>query len=162
MSGDPQTFLDGAVSAIRRYCGWHVAPRVTEEIVLDGIGGVDLYLPTLRLTDIVSIKSDGQDIPVTNVDFSRDGIIELHSGSWSRRLGGIRLTIEHGFEDAHELTTLATNIAARAASSPRGVTAESSDGVSVQFSRFGGSASGGVALFEHEYKLLDLYKVGRY
>lgn len=161
MTGDPQGYLDAAVAAIRRYCGWHVAPKVTEEVTVDGRGGVDLYLPTLRLVSIVKIMNDGVEVATDKVDFSRDGIVELHSGSWSRRLGGVKLTIDHGFDDAHELTALAISIAARAASSPRGVTSEASDGVSIQFSRFGGGASGGVALMGHEYQLLDLYKIGR-
>lgn len=160
LSGDPQTLIDAAVAAIRSYCRWHVAPRVIEEIVLDGPGGVDLYVPTLRLMDIVSIDNAGVDIPVDTVDFSRDGIVELHRGAWSNRLGKIKLTVDHGYDDAHELTQLANTIAARAAVSPNGVTGEANDGVSIQFSKFGGQASGGVALFEHEYKLLARYRLG--
>lgn len=161
-SGDPEYYLDAAVSTIRKYCGWHVSPNIREDIVLDGIGGTGIELPTLRLTNVLSIENDGKVIDLESVDISRDGVIELQHGSWSRRLGGIKLSIEHGFDEVHELTALANTIAARAAASPNGVIQEGSDGVLIRFSTFGGSTSGGVALMAHEYAILDLYRVGRY
>lgn len=157
MSGSPDKFIAAAVAAIRNRCGWHVSPVATEEIVLDGPGGTVLYLPTLKLRSIVSIVDDGTPVDLGSVDFSRTGMIERRSGSWGRRMGSIKVTIEHGYDEVEELTSLAVTIAARAAASPKGIVQEGSDGVSIRFTTFGGGASGGVALLGHEKELIDRY-----
>ena len=81
-----------ALDTVRAYCGWHIAPSRTDTIRLDGPGGTLLHLPSLHVTDIASIVSDGR--TVTGFDWSQDGMV---SGSgWSSRLGGITATITHG------------------------------------------------------------------
>lgn len=80
-----------ALSTVRAHCGWHIAPSRTEELRLDGPGGTLLHLPSLHVTAIASIISDGR--PVTWFDWSTNGMVV---GAWSNRLGGITATITHG------------------------------------------------------------------
>jgi hypothetical protein len=47
------------VAEVRAFCGWHIAPEVTETLTLDGPGGYVLVLPTLHLVDLVSVTNDG-------------------------------------------------------------------------------------------------------
>lgn len=82
-----------ALDAVRDYCGWHIAPPRTETVRLDGPGGGLLHLPSLHVTDIVSITSDGQ--AVTDYQWSQFGMV---SASWSSKLGGIGATFTHGFD----------------------------------------------------------------
>lgn len=83
-----------AQSVIRSYCGWHIAPVVVQEIVLDGPGGTLLSLPTLRLVDVEFVENDGR--PVTDPQWSGDGMIRGH---WSDRFRGIRARIRHGYDE---------------------------------------------------------------
>ena len=39
-----------AQAAVRAYCGWHIAPSLSETLVLDGTGARAFILPTLHLT----------------------------------------------------------------------------------------------------------------
>jgi hypothetical protein len=159
--GDPETFLKAAAAAVRKACGWHIAPIITQEVVLDGYGGVEIDLPTLRLRNLLRVTNDGSDIDVATIDASPDGTIALTSGCWSRRLGGIRITMEHGYDidDVADIQNLIVSIAARAAVSPNGVVQEATGSVNIRFSTFGGGASGGVALMSHERELLDSYRL---
>ena len=48
----PQWWVRAAQGAVRRYCGWHVAPSITETLRLDGYGGRVLTLPSKHITAI--------------------------------------------------------------------------------------------------------------
>jgi hypothetical protein len=91
------------VAEVRAYCGWHIAPEVTETITVDGPGGPVLTLPTLRLVDLVSITNDGN--LITDPDWSSSGMVHVygpvtyHYGAWSRRLRGVVAEITHGYEE---------------------------------------------------------------
>lgn len=159
MAGTPDTYLAGALASIRKYCGWHIAPGKVEEIVLDGSGGTHLDLPTLHLNSLISVFNDGVPVDLNDVDVSKDGTLELHNATWSTRLGGIRITINHGFDDAHELSSLVYAIAGRAMASPQGQTEEQVGEVRSKLSMFGRSSSGGISLMSHEYALVDPYRL---
>lgn len=160
-----QGLLDAASSAIRRYCGWHVSPVVTEEVVADGSGGHIQSLPTLRLVSILALTETSRGGTVTvwlpdDLEWSRNGYLR-HSGYWTDRLQGISASIEHGFEQADclDLATLCVVMAARAESNPYGETQETVGSVSVTF---GGSGTGsGVALYPDQMAQLDAYRLNQ-
>ncbi|MBF4628898.1 hypothetical protein [Curtobacterium flaccumfaciens] len=94
---DAQFWLDAAQGAVRRYCGWHVAPVITETIRLDGTGQRTLLVPSGRLIAVTAATSDGRDV-LSQVTVSGRGMLELRDGGlWSSALGGIIITIEHGY-----------------------------------------------------------------
>lgn len=157
--GTGDLYMRGATNAIRRYCGWHVSPVITEDIIVDGSGRSVQRLPTLALRNLKALSEDGTTLDPSSVDWSTSGYLERVGGRFTRRLRGIRATIEHGFADASELQALVVTIAERAKASPGGVVQEASGAVNVRFSTFGGGAAGGVALMAHEYALLDEYKL---
>jgi hypothetical protein len=82
-----------ACEAARAYCGWHIAPSVTETVTVDGPGGSILMLPTLHLTDVASITNDGT--AVTDPEWSEAGMVR---GSWSCRFRGVEVTMTHGYD----------------------------------------------------------------
>lgn len=84
---------DSACEAVRDYCGWHIAPSVTEEVTVDGSGGSIQILPTLRLTGITTITNDGH--VVVQPEWSRDGIVR---GCWTGKFRGVVATITHGYD----------------------------------------------------------------
>lgn len=115
---DPAFWLNAANQAIRTECGWHVAPIITEEFVLDGPGGTTLLVPSKRVREIVSAKSNGVDV-TSEVKFSRRaGVLTLASG-WSCEVGSIELTIMHGYEleEVSDVAGLIVTLTKRAAAS---------------------------------------------
>lgn len=98
-----------ANAAVRAYCGWHVAPVITETVTLDGSGTNLMFLPTLRLVDLVSILNDGE--AVSDPGWSAAGIVR---GAWTDKFRGVVAEMEHGFEECPAeilavLTELATS-----------------------------------------------------
>lgn len=97
-----QAAIDTALVAARRYCGWHVSPVRTGEVLdLDGPGGRVLSLPTLNLVSVASVTELGIAVDVTKLDRSRrKGTLTKQRGWWTRRDGAIGATITHGFTEA--------------------------------------------------------------
>lgn len=159
LAGTSDLYMLGAENAIRRYCGWHVYPVTTENVVMDGSGRSVLRLKTLRLLEITAFSEDGRALDPATLEWSQAGYLQRHHGTFTRRLRGIRASIKHGFDQAPELQALVLTIAERAKASPAGVVQEAAGAVNIRFSTFGSGAAGGVALMEHEYALLDRYRL---
>ena len=85
-----------AVHKVRGYCGWHIAPAVTETVTMDGTGGPVQFIPTLHVIDLKSVTDDGAQ--VVDPEWSRSGMIRKH-GCWTRKLRGVVAEVEHGYED---------------------------------------------------------------
>jgi hypothetical protein len=160
-----QELLDAASSTIRRYCGWHVAPVVTEQVVVDGRGGHSQLLPTLRLVDLLALsiwQVGGTDLvidPLT-VEWSRDGYLRQSAcARWPERLRGITATIEHGFEDYGDLAIMSMTMVARATTNPYGLTSQAVGGVSIGMSTTASGQAGGVVLFDGQMAELDSYRI---
>lgn len=83
-----------AVAAVRSYCGWHIAPEVTETVTIDGSGSSLQILPTMRLVDLVSITNDGT--AVDSPEWSHDGFVRR--SCWTRKLRGVVAEMTHGYE----------------------------------------------------------------
>lgn len=162
-----QDLLDASSAMIRRYCGWHISPVVTEDITVDGSGGSILSLPTLRLLDIVGL-TEVWNSQVTyayspdEIEWSRNGYLRKRGGgAWTEAMRGITATIKHGFENADtgDLTQLCITMSARAQSSPFGVTQQAVGQVSVRMSAGSGGAAGGVSLYPDQMLTLDSYRL---
>ena len=94
--------LNAALSAARRYCGWHVTPvKENHQLVLDGPGGPLLVLPTLNLGELTSLTEDGDNVDLDEVRWSRRGLVRKKSGGlWTCHFSAIEVTITHGFTEA--------------------------------------------------------------
>lgn len=159
-AGDPATLVRQAQGAIRRYCGWHVAPEVSETLVLNGNGSQSLWLPSLYVTDIASITDCGDVVDVDDYDWSVNGFVQRRYGCWTFRARQIEVELTHGYDDIpDELIGAAMSIAARAASSPSGAVQETTGPFSVRYATTAEGASGGVALLQHEKAILDRFKL---
>lgn len=160
LAGDQDAMVRQAQAAIRRYCGWHVAPSLTETLTLDGTGSRHLWLPSLHVIDVTAASNDGEDVALDDLDWSEAGYLELRCGHWCRRPRSIEVTLEHGFEEGpDDLVEVAAAIAARAISSPSGATREQAGQVSFQWGTVAPGVAGSVALLQHERDILDHYKL---
>jgi hypothetical protein len=94
MLDDTQTAAQALVAA---YCGWHIAPSKAETITLDGPGSATLLLPTLYVTQLTSVTSDGITVDPEDYDWSEAGIVELRCGVFSSRFRGVTVGLTHGY-----------------------------------------------------------------
>lgn len=83
-----------AVASVRAYCGWHIAPEVTETLTVDGSGTSVQMLPTLRLVDLISITNAGA--VVADPEWSTSGMVR---GCWTSRFRGVVAEMRHGYEE---------------------------------------------------------------
>ena len=107
--GVDQDAWDAACSAVRAYCGWHVAPSVTETVILDGSGSSVQMLPSLHVTDLTSITNDGT--LVTDPEWSEAGMVR---GCWTGRFRGVTVQMTHGYDECPaEILGVLTEAASR-------------------------------------------------
>lgn len=151
-AGDPTTLLAQAQSAIRSYCGWHVAPNITETLLLDGRGSSHLWMPSLFVTEVTTVVNEGTTLTSEEYDWSADGYLQRRNGYWSSRPRQVSVTLTHGYEDIPaDLVGVAVARAARFASSPAGVKREQAGSVSLERESNGFLAD--------ELAILDHYKL---
>ena len=164
-SGDTSEAAKAASASIRQHCGWHVYPVITETMTVRGSGARDLFLPTLRLLDVVSCTEDGIELDPAALTLGADfaGFVAHPSRYWTNSRRGVTVTIRHGFDYVPELAELCRNIVARAAESPGGqVTARSKSmgdrALSVQYAQPGGG--GGRPFYDSEIQqVLAPYRI---
>lgn len=97
-----QAAIDAVLAAARRWCGWHVSPVRTNEVLdLDGPGGHVLSLPTLNLISVSAVTELGVALDVSTLDRSRrKGTLTKRFGCWTCRDGQIVATVTHGYTEA--------------------------------------------------------------
>ena len=156
---DADFWLNAAHGAVRRECGWHVAPVVEETLTLDGSGGRALLLPSGRVLSVIEALNDGVDV-TSAVDFSRAGVLELQGGNWTRRLGRVSVTIRHGYaaDEVPEVVSLIATLARRGGSAPGVIESQSVNGASIRYLT-GGGAPLSIPLMQSEKDLLAPYRI---
>lgn len=101
LADPPIEYPPGAVKAaeamVRAYCGWHIAPAVTETLTLDGKGGSILVLPSLRVTAITTVVADGVTLAASAYSWSQSGLVERVNGFWPRKFRSIAVSLTHGY-----------------------------------------------------------------
>lgn len=116
-----------AEATVRAYCGWHVAPEVTETIVLDGPGSGVLLLPTLRVVSIASVTEAGALLDPATYAWSVAGFVRRDPDTWhvelqerwTSALRGIEVVLTHGYAEwPPELVGLLDGLAARVLAGP--------------------------------------------
>lgn len=164
----PETFDVGAEfrfkaaqAAIRRECGWHVAPSVTHTIRLDGTGGTTLLLPSKHVTAIDSLLLDGVE-HVRDLRWSTAGSMVLTGGvSFPDLPGGVEVTLTDGWEldEVPDVQMIMLDIAARVMSAPGAVASQSTNGSSVTYRSGTDGGVPNVALFASERRALAPYRL---
>ncbi len=112
----------GVSAAIRAWAGWHIAPVITQTLVLDGTGYRELLVPTLKVTALHSCTCDGTVLDTDSLEWSRAGMLRHPSGCWPDRYGSVILTLEHGFPDAPDVEAEAMTLIQARAGNPLGYT----------------------------------------
>lgn len=152
-----QQLLDGASAAVVEYCGWHIAPSVTETVTADGSGTTIQSLPTMHLTAVNEVTEVETELDVSTLDWSTYGVLEKQDGSWwTPRRRGVAAEITHGFaETPGWLVTLICAVAGRAFLAAPGVVQEAAGGESVTYAQPVVGGGGAVLLLPAEKAMLD-------
>lgn len=98
-----QDILAAALVRARNYVGWPVSPLIEDdEIVLDGPGGRELFLPTGKVGSIATIVENGNTVDPTNYVVSADipRMVYRKDGCWTREYAGLTVTYTHGYTEA--------------------------------------------------------------
>ena len=156
--GDAQSLIDQATALVRSYCGWHVAPVITETLVLDGSGSATQMLPSLRVRGISTVTYDGVPLSPDEYDWSPVGYLTV-PGRCSKRAGALSVTLTHGFDDAPDLAAVVMAVVSRAQASPNGVVRTQAGPFAETYSQTAFNVAGGVSLVAHEYSILDRYRL---
>lgn len=151
--------LAGATTAVRRYCGWHIAPVITETVVVDPPGGNNLQFRTLRLVDVDEIRVHDVPLDSDRFDWSELGDVQLRSGRWPRRYRSVEATITHGFESAADVAQIIRQVVANGLASPMGATREQAGMLAVSWATTAPGVSGGLSLLERDLAVLDKYRI---
>lgn len=119
-----------AEAEVRAYCGWHIAPVETTTITLDGSGSPVLLLPSLHVTDVVSVTEGELAVDPNDYEWSESGVLRRSSSSpwvtrpgprWSSRLRGVTVTFVHGYESwPLDVLAVVERLSARAVEGSRG------------------------------------------
>ena len=142
-----------ACEAVRAFCGWHVAPSVSESVTVDGSGGSVQFLPTLHLTALTSISSDG--VEVTDPEWSAAGMVR--GACWSRKFRGVTATMTHGYDEPPvEVVAVARNLAESAGVMP-GARQITSGPHSVTLTE--AAQAGASAMSPAHHAVLDRYRI---
>lgn len=161
LSDDPraQLAIDGASEAIRRWCGWNIAPAEDLEVILDG-GSSVIYLPTLKLNSLTSVTVQG--LPVTELEWSaRTGNVRRTDhcdfpDSW----GGTVVEFNSGYADVPaDLKQVVLQVVSSLLSSPTGATREQVGQVAVSWATTAPGVSGGLSLLDRDLAVLASYKL---
>jgi hypothetical protein len=99
-------------AAMRAAAGWHIAPQITETVVVDSDGGQYLLLPTLWLDSVTEIRDVNENAIVSSDDVQTAKTPRFRAGCLYRGsawpIGPVELDIVHGYEDCPaELLALA-------------------------------------------------------
>lgn len=168
-ASDPRlpALIDGATAAVRRYCGWHIAPAYTETLVVDGPGGHVLTLPTLHVTALGPVVESGTTlVEYTGAEasgvyeWSALGNVRRTCGRWTDHYRAISVTMTHGYESAPDVAQIIMQVVAQALSSPMGATREQAGQLSVSWATTAPGVSGGLSLLQRDLDVLNLYRLG--
>lgn len=149
----------GVSARIRRYCGWHITPSMSDEVTLDGPGGPELDLPSLYVMDVASVTDEGVLLDPTLYTWSQLGQVRLHHAHFTHHYQGVTVAFTHGYDDAPELTEVVTAAICRMLASPSGAVQERVGEVLVRHAESTVGVAGGLVFLQPEYEVLDSYRI---
>lgn len=150
--------LKAASQAVRNCCGWHVSPSLDCKAHPVG-GSVIARLPAAYISDIKSVKEEGETLADSEYEWREDGLLKRSEKRWTDKWNGIEVEYKAGY-DANAVPDLAEAVCAIAAgvlSVASGVTSESADGVTISYSASASSIA--AALTSQQRSALEPYKV---
>ena len=142
--------LNVASSAIRTYCGWAISAETVTAELHDGTGARSLWLPTLKLTEVLLVVADGVTLVAgTDFDWTSYGKL-IRNGRWPRTARSVAVTYTHGYSVVPDVVKgICLTIAARAYDNPRGDKSHAEGmGIFTESATFADSSAGSLSELE--------------
>lgn len=152
--------IAAASAAIRAHCGWHVSPQLSCTATIDGEAG-DIWLPCAALTDVGSVKFDGE--PQRVVGYSHRGRVRTECPQ-PRGLGNVTVAYTAGYSACATpdlMSVVVGRVLAYVALGSYGIAQETTDGVSISYSGSALSDAGGSYIPQSAAKALAPYRLVR-
>lgn len=155
--GDAATLIEQATALIRRYCGWHITPEVTETVRLDGSGSAVQMLPSLHVTSVAAVTYDGAVLTPADYTWAEVGYLTfLRNGPYFSEhcgypTGVIEVTFTHGYAEAPDVAKIIMDIVTHDRPERRGVTSKTAGPFSESYAEPG--------FLDSETALLDRYRL---
>lgn len=157
---DATLWIRAAQAAVRRYCGWHVAPSAEVSGALGMTGARIVQLPARHITEVKSLAWSWRcGEPDAVVDTER-GLVEFR-GPVPSGIAALEYDIVCGWdpEDVPDVRTVIMQAARRAQAGGSGmVRAQTVNGASVTYATDTGGLPA-VRLLKSEMAILDPYRV---
>lgn len=152
-----QAVLNSVSSAVRDWCGWHVAPSLQCTFTGEGEGRL-LVLPAMGVTAVSSLSVSGA--AVTDYEWTAAGMLRLKKGAFPDKWRSVECVYTAGFSSA-SIGQAVAQIAANSLAAAPGVANERAGNVSITYNQTGAGITGGVSLLQRDYALLTPYKLAR-
>lgn len=150
----PQDVIDRVVETVRELCGWHVWPEREETLTVDTTGDPTIFLPTLRLVDVLAVTADGETVAPSEYGWSSDGWIErsrtARPPSWPAGPRAVSATVRHGLESCPALVAVCAQMVSRSLFSGQ-------DGYTVGSISVG--TRSGITPQSTEWRIIDHYRL---
>lgn len=134
-------FLGAVGETIRDYCGWHLAPIISETNVEAKIGNMGIImLPTLNLVSVEELRLNGVALSTDVYGMSDAGYLTYHGFAGRRAYGcTVRVDITHGYEELPKaVAEVGYELTARAMEKPAGILKAMTRGpTQMEFNEFG-------------------------
>lgn len=142
--------IDRVVDTVRQLCGWHVWPEREETIVVDSAGDSTIFLPTLHLADVLSVKARDVEIEADRWEWSESGWLKTRHGRWPDGARAITVEAVHGFRSCPALVAVCAQMIGRSLTAGQ-------DGYTVGGITVG--ARSGITPQSTEWRIIDRYRL---
>lgn len=146
--------LAGVSSAIRDYCGWHVAPNLKCTFTGEGEGRL-LVLPAMAVSEVASVTVSGVAV---DCEWKSSGLVRLKRGRFPDEWRSVQCVYSAGFEP-DTLGEIVAQIASNALVAAPGIAEEHAGSVGATYNKTGDGITGGVSLLPRDKELLAPYKL---
>lgn len=146
----PQDVIDRVVETVRELCGWHVWPVREETLTIDTTDDPIIFLPTLRLVEVVSVEMLGEVVDPDRYAWSGDGWIERGPGHWITGPRAMTVTVRHGLDACPALVAVCCQMVGRSVFAGQ-------DGYTVGAITVGGRS--GITPQSTEWRIIDHYRL---
>lgn len=144
--------LAAVSAAIRDWCGWHVFPRASCEVVGTGDGRL-MMLPAIGDVEVDSVSVSGETLDPSSYEWDGRGAVRLMHGAFPDRWRSVDVAYVAGLDSAVAIQATVVNTAANYLAMTPGVRSETLGDQSVQY------MGAGVYLTEQDKSALARYKL---
>lgn len=156
---DTEAQIKAAQTAIRDYCGWHVAPSLKCVFSDDSLPKKRvLQLPACLVSSVQGVTLDGNSVSYVA---KHNGLLRLDFPTWKDRWQNLTVTYTAGFGDYDVIKDLIVHRVVHAFAVPAGVQSETAGGVSITYTSSWTSNNRATNLPDDNLRVLAPYRVRR-